>query len=159
MSIPLFFREDSFLQPMELTLPDGIDVVTQRFYDVRLDDLRDIFDESFHTLAQTRPAGPPYAMYEGDPTDVFDLTIGFPVAGPVEVDDFGDIANEVFPSGPALIMSHIGGFDGLGSAWDSLLEVHKVNGGGTPRAMIEIYVNDPSTTPQEDLRTDLLALY
>ncbi|MFC3241939.1 AraC family transcriptional regulator [Gordonia humi] len=132
MSIPLFFREDSFLQPMEVTLPDGIAVVTQRFYDVRVDDLRDIFDESFQLLAQTRPIGPPFAMYEGDPTDVFDLTIGFPVSAPVDPDDYGDIANEVFPSGKALIMSHIGGFDGLGSAWESLMEVHSANGGSTP---------------------------
>ncbi|WOC12779.1 GyrI-like domain-containing protein [Gordonia sp. MP11Mi] len=159
MSIPLFLRDDSFLQPMEVALPDGIAVVTQKFYDVRLEDLREIFDESFHTLAQTRPAGPGYAMYEGDPTDVFDLTLGFPVDAPVDTADFGDIANEVFPSGQALIMSHIGGFDGLGSAWDALMEVHEANGGSTPRAMIEIYVNDPSSTPQEDLRTDLIALY
>nr|WP_183373236.1 GyrI-like domain-containing protein [Gordonia humi] len=144
---------------MEVTLPDGIAVVTQRFYDVRVDDLRDIFDESFQLLAQTRPIGPPFAMYEGDPTDVFDLTIGFPVSAPVDPDDYGDIANEVFPSGKALIMSHIGGFDGLGSAWESLMEVHSANGGSTPRATIEIYLNDPSSTPQEDLRTDLIALY
>ena len=159
MSIPLFFREESFLQPMEVTLPDGIAVVTQRFYDVRMEDLRDIFDTSFHTLAQTRPIGPPFAMYEGDPRDVFDLTIGFPVSGPVDPEDYGDVANEVFPSGKALIMSHVGGFDGLGSAWEAMMEVHDANGGGAPRATLEIYVNDPTTTAPEDLRTDLIVLY
>ncbi len=158
MSIPLFFREDSFLQPMEVTLPDDIRVVTQSFYDARIDDIREIFDESFQRLAQCRPVGPGYAVYVGDPHDTFDLTLGFPVDAPVE-DTEGDVENGYFPSGRALIMSHIGGFDGLQSAWEALMEVHDANGGGDPRAVIEIYVNDPSVTPPEDLRTDLIVLY
>ncbi|GAC81090.1 MULTISPECIES: GyrI-like domain-containing protein [Gordonia] len=156
MSIPLFFREESFLQPMEVTLPDDIRVVTQKFYDVRMEDIRDIFDESFQTLAGCGPIGPGYGLYEGDPHDVFDITLGFPVAAPTDVEG---VDNGVFPSGRALIMSHVGAYEGISSAWESLFEVHEVNGGGDPRGVIEIYVNDPSVTEPEDLRTDLIILY
>ena len=154
----LFLRDDPFLDAEEITLPDDVAVVTQSFLDVRMSDLPEIFDEAFVTLAQAGPVGPAYAVYEGDVTDVFDLTVGFPVETPADGEIDG-VDDGVFPGGRALVMSHIGGFDGLASAWDALMTVHHSQGGSAPRAVVEIYFNDPSSTPQEDLRTDLLVLY
>ncbi|WP_143965788.1 GyrI-like domain-containing protein [Gordonia zhaorongruii] len=154
--VPLYFGDDAFLHATEVSLPADILVATKHFPDVTLDDLPELFDESFEILAQAGPVGPAFAQYIGDPTDVFDLTIGFPVAAPTDVED---TETGLFPGGSALIMSHIGGFDGLGSAWDSLMELHFARGGAQPRATLEIYATDPSGTPQEDLRTDLIILY
>ncbi|MFT4088617.1 MAG: GyrI-like domain-containing protein [Gordonia sp. (in: high G+C Gram-positive bacteria)] len=163
--IPLVLREAPFFDTTEITVPSGVLVVSQEFPEVGLDDLRDIFDSSFGTLAQHGPVGPGYAIYRGEvgPDTQCDLEIGFPVAQPAELDSDdpfgGDVQNAEFPAGRALAMSHIGGFDGLGSAWESLMTTHFARGGQPPSAIAEIYVTDPSVTEQEDLRTDLLVLY
>ncbi|ALG86554.1 GyrI-like domain-containing protein [Gordonia phthalatica] len=154
-SLPLILREEPFFDAIEVELPTGVPVVTMEFPEVRLEDLPEIFDGHFHQLAQAAPVGPGFAIYDGDVSDEFDLTIGFPVAGPVEIDG---LDNGVFPTGHALIMSHLGGFDGLGSAWEALMERHFAKGGSAPRFVVEIYVTDPSVIAHDDLRTDLLVV-
>lgn len=154
-SLPLILREEPFFDAVETPLPDGVAVVTMEFPEVRLADLPEIFDGHFHLLAEASPIGPGFAIYEGDVSDEFDLTIGFPVDGPTDVDG---IDNGFFPTGRALVMSHLGGFDGLGSAWETLMERHFAKGGSAPRAVAEIYVTDPSVIEHDDLRTDLLVI-
>ncbi|AUH67991.1 MULTISPECIES: GyrI-like domain-containing protein [Gordonia] len=154
-SLPLILREEPFFEATEVSLPDAVRVVTMEFPEVRMDDLPEIFDGHFHLLAQARPIGPGFAVYEGDVTDEFDVTIGFPVAEPTDLEG---IDNGTFPTGRALVMSHLGGFDGLGSAWELLMETHFAKGGAVPRAVVEIYVTDPSVVAHDDLRTDLLVL-
>ncbi|MBM7367964.1 GyrI-like domain-containing protein [Gordonia hydrophobica] len=154
-SLPLILREEPFFDAIEVPLPEHVAVVTMEFPEVQLADLPEIFDGHFHVLAEAGPIGPGFAIYEGDITDEFDLTIGFPVAGPAQIDGAD---NGAFPTGQALIMSHLGGFDGLGSAWETLMERHFAKGGSAPRAVVEIYVTDPSVVEHDDLRTDLLVL-
>lgn len=163
-SVPLVLREDPYFEATDIVLPSGIPVVTMEFFDETLGGLPEIFDSAFSTLATAGPVGPGYAMYVGDVTDVFDLTVGFPVAEPSEsavgepthIDT--EVRNGEFPSGRAVVMSHLGGFDGLGSAWETLMETHFARGGSAPRAVIEIYVTDPSVIAHDDLRTDLVIL-
>ena len=154
-SLPLILREEPFFDAIEIELPEGVAVVTMEFPEVTLDRLPEIFDSHFHELAQAGPIGPGFAIYHGDVTDEFDLTIGFPVAGRTDVDG---LDNGYFRSGHALVMSHLGGFDGLGSAWESLMERHFAKGGSAPRAIVEVYVTDPSVIEHDDLRTDLFVL-
>ncbi|EGD54372.1 GyrI-like domain-containing protein [Gordonia neofelifaecis] len=154
-SLPLILREEPFFEATEVFLPEAVQVATMEFPEVRLDDLPEIFDGHFHEIAQAGPIGPGFAVYDGDVSDEFDLTIGFPVAGPADVDG---VDNCLFPTGRALVMSHLGGFDGLGSAWELLMEMHFARGGAAPRAVVEIYVTDPSVIAHDDLRTDLLVL-
>ncbi|WP_026919063.1 GyrI-like domain-containing protein [Gordonia shandongensis] len=157
-SASLVLREDPYFEATEIQLPSGVPTVTVEFFDETLSGLPEIFDSAFGALAEAGPVGPGFAVYVGDVTDTFDLTVGFPVAEPVDVTDLDGVANAEFPAGRALVMSHLGGFDGLGSAWETLLETHRVTRGSAPRALIEIYVTDPSAIAHDDLRTDLLVV-
>lgn len=154
-SLPLILDEDPYFEPTELSLPEGVLVATMEFPEVSLDRLPEIFDGHFHEIAQAGPIGPGFAIYRGDISDEFDLTIGFPIGAPADIDG---VETSIFPTGRAVIMSHLGGFDGLGSAWENLTEKHFAAGGEAPLAMIEIYVTDPSVVDHHDLRTDLLLL-
>ena len=51
------------------------------------------------------------------------------------------------------MLSHVGSFEGLGGAWDTLLA-----GRDVPDEVVEIYVSDPSVSAPEELRTDLVLL-
>ncbi|MEI2671685.1 MAG: GyrI-like domain-containing protein [Nocardioidaceae bacterium] len=154
MDIPLVLRESPFTEPTAIEVPSGVGVATLRYEQVSLQDLPSIFDSGFQRLAGGGPIGPGYACYFGDPQGVFDLEIGFPVSGPVTV---ADAANGAFPSGAALALSHLGGYDGLGAAWGRLMTAYAVSFAGSPRLMVEVYVTDPSRTTPDALRTDLIA--
>lgn len=129
---------------------------------VTADRLRDLFDHSFGALHGAIkaglfvPVGPAVAVYYGDPQATFDLEIGFPAMGAPTADiptAAGVIRASAFPAGPAAVISHVGGFDGLGAAWQGLV----AQAGGTPTGVwIEAYISDPSTTAPDQVRTDLV---
>jgi len=150
---PLLLRTEPFAEPTDLDLPTDVTVVESHHHDATLADLPGIFDAGYSVLAGLGPIGPGYAIYDGDPATRFDLTIGFPVAeAPASVPDGVEVAT--FPSGPARVVSHLGGFEGLGPAWERFLGTPGPEGG--PRRIVEIYVSGPSVTAPEDLRTDLV---
>lgn len=162
---PLVLSAEPYSTPTRVDLPEGVAVVQMRHSGVALSDLPGLFDGGFSVLSGLGPIGPGYAIYEGDVSGVFDLTIGFPVAGPpalslvprTESGQPADLPDGVehasFPSGPALVLSHLGSFEGLGTSWPQVV--------GHPDArqttrIIELYVTDPSQTPVDQLRTDLI---
>ncbi|WP_181407498.1 GyrI-like domain-containing protein [Nocardioides sambongensis] len=149
---PLVLTPDPVTGVETVEVPPGITTVELRHGGVTIDRLPALFDAGYAVLAGLGPIGPGYAVYDGDPSVTFDLTIGFPVAQvPGELPD--RVVVTEFPPGRALMHSHVGGFDGLVRAW-SELSAHP-DAQGRARS-IEIYVNDPSVTPAEQLRTDLL---
>ncbi|WP_052460558.1 GyrI-like domain-containing protein [Microbacterium gorillae] len=113
-------------------------------------------------LAQRRlvlappPAPPAVAVYRGDVQATFDLELGYPAASaPTNAvpSPAGVITTSAFPAGPAAVTSHVGSYEGLGAAWATLVAAAE----GTPTGIsIEAYVSDPRTTPEEQLRTDLV---
>lgn len=133
-----------------------------RYRKRRIDDLRDIFDGAFTALAGAigaglfLPNGPAIAIYHGDPQGEFDLEIGFPsITAPTQDIETaaGVLHASALPAGPAALLSHVGAYDGMPQAWARLVEGAE----GTPRGIwIEAYVSDPSTTPADQLRTDLI---
>ncbi|MFS3126931.1 GyrI-like domain-containing protein [Nocardioides sp. Bht2] len=164
--IPLILSPQPLLTPTVLSLPDEVAVVQLHNEGVTLADLPGIFDAGYSVLAGLGPIGPGFAIYSGDVASTFDLTIGFPVAGaptppgivptnavvnPADLPD--GVEHGTFPSGNALVKSHLGSFDGLGPAWAALLETPDLVRSGP---IIEIYVTDPSVTPMEEWRTDLV---
>lgn len=154
MTVPLIFSDDPFLSPTDVTLPTDVPTVAEFAESVSIADLPQIFDAAFSVLAQAGPIGPAYALYSGPPSGLFDLEVGFPVAAVPEKFTAG-----TFPSGSALALSHIGGFDGLGDAWGRLMQEFTDRELGPIRLIAEIYVSDPTSTPPADLRTDLFVLY
>ncbi|WP_232680263.1 GyrI-like domain-containing protein [Nocardioides sp. R-C-SC26] len=150
---PLVLRAEPFAEPTLIDLPDGVPVVELHHSGVTIADLPRHFDSGFATLATLGPVGPGYAVYLGDLGAAFDLRIGFPVAAvPAELPD-GVLAT-TFPAGRALVLTHSGGFEGLGASWGRL---HSGPDAVAATSAIEIYVSDPSITPAAHLRTDIVA--
>lgn len=140
---------------------DPVPLAVVRHEGVSLDDLRDLFDAAYPAIGGLLgsgalvPAGPALAVYHGDPQESFDIEIGFPVVeppdSPITVGDLQVVA-AALPAGPALVATHLGSYDGLGEAWDRLIQTAN----STPTGdWIEVYVSDPSDSAA-DLRTDLL---
>lgn len=128
---------------------------------VRTADLPALFDAGFPALGALiargalTPLGPAVAVYAGDPDSTFDLEIGFPVgdplAAPLQVDGI-EVIPSTLPPGPAVALTHLGHFDGLPAAWESLVAGADAHPTG---AWIEVYVTEPGgdLTAQ---RTDLI---
>ena len=160
MSIPPF-PQTPYATPTEEMLEAELIVVIRHDH-VSIADLTALFDTSFAALGQAAksglfvPVGPALAVYHGDPMGTFDLEIGFPAMGAPTADvptSAGRIHTSALPAGRAAIVSHMGAYDGLGAAWGALVDAAD----GDPTGVwIEAYVSDPSTTPAEQLRTDLV---
>ncbi|MDF2508791.1 MAG: hypothetical protein K0Q52_2650, partial [Microbacterium sp.] len=144
---------------------DAVPLAVIRHNGIRIADLPDAFDAGYSAIALTFagdvlvPTGPALAIYHGDPMDVFDLELGFPVEkapeNPIPTASGSVIVGSTLPSGPAVATTLFGSYDELGAGWAGLAERAGAQGLRPGGVWIEVYVSDPSTTPDE-LRTDLL---
>lgn len=108
------------------------------------------------------PAGAAFALYTriGDePEGVADLEIGFPVAEPlvrpIEAGEWEVMPSEL-PSGEVAVVSHVGGYDGLGTAWGEFMSEIRGSGREPETPFWECYVTEPTPdTNPATLRTDL----
>ncbi|MFD0806482.1 GyrI-like domain-containing protein [Nocardioides caeni] len=149
---PLILTDVPAAEPTVVEVAGDIPVVQLRHTAVTFDDLGSIFDSGYSVLAQLGPIGPGYAIYDGDMDKPFDVTLGFPVAQvPAQLPD--GVEASTFPGGSVLLVSHLGSFEDLMPAWERFVAHEKA-----PQSLraIEIYVTDPSVTPVEQQRTDLL---
>lgn len=135
-----------------------------RHNQIRIADLREAFDVGYAALgAQLTegtlvPTGPAVAIYYGNPMEVFDLELGFPVeVAPEEpiVTDAATIIASALPTGPATATTVMGSYDGLGAGWMRLVEETLGQGLNIRGMSIEVYVSDPDV-PADQLRTDLI---
>ena len=140
---------------------DPVPLAVVRRDGVRLDDVRDLFDEGYAALGRLLgdgtlvPVGPALAIYRGDVQARFDLELGYPVADALTTPlDEGEleVVGTTLPAGPALAATHLGAYDDLGDAWAGLADTPGVRHADT---WIEVYVTDPTSDP-DHLRTDLL---
>lgn len=145
--------------PEPVDLP-AVPTAVVRRSGVTMAGIRDVFDTGFALLAASgvTPTGPAFAVYYGDPSSVFDIEVGFPVAEPVTVleDDLSEVVAATLPAGPALALSHIGGYEGLGPAWGRLFGTLAGSGLTQGVGMVEVYVTEPGPDADPDtMRTDL----
>ncbi|MGF9763695.1 GyrI-like domain-containing protein [Microvirga sp. 0TCS3.31] len=140
---------------------DPVPLAVVRRDGVRLDDVRDLFDEGYAALGRLLgdgtlvPVGPALAIYRGDVQARFDLELGYPVTEALTspLDEGGlEVVGTTLPAGPALAATHLGAYDDLGDAWAGLADTPGVRHADT---WIEVYVTDPTSDP-DHLRTDLL---
>lgn len=160
--VPLVLSTDPFTTPTAIDLPDDVVVVLMRHPGVTMGEIVEIFDHGFGVLSGLEPVGPGFACYDGDLSAAFDLTIGFPVGvhaegQPADLPD--GVEHGKFPDGPAWVMSHLGAYDGLPAAWTGLIDSEDGGSAAGPMRFIEIYVDDPSRTDPEKLRTDLVLVH
>lgn len=159
----------------EVTLIDAPAVPTAvvRSQGVAMASIAGLFDATFGSAFPelfargVAPAGTPFALYtrltEG-PDAVADVEIGFPLSAPLAEKlgesalDAGDLRIEAseLPAGEIAVVSHVGGYDGLGEAWGRLMGEIGGMGRSPGLPFWECYVTEPS--PDMDpatLRTDL----
>ena len=154
------FPEEPFSVPSAIQL-SATPLAVVRYEGITLEGLPAAFDEGFPALGNLvgagvlDPTGPALALYHGKPEGIFDLEVGFPVAGVLDgrlpAGDVSVTASQL-PAGPALATTHLGTYDGLGAAWAAFVAAAPARQTG---AWLEVYVTDPSVAPEE-LRTDLI---
>ncbi|MFK3678860.1 hypothetical protein ACI2IP_14105 [Microbacterium sp. NPDC090218] len=148
--------------PLDL---DAVPLAVIRHNGIRLADLKAAFDAGYSAIASTFgggalvPTGPALAIYHGEPMDVFDLELGFPVQtspeNPIPTASGSVIVASTLPAGPAVATTLFGSYEELGAGWAGLVERAGARGVRPGGVWIEVYVSDPSTSPAE-LRTDLI---
>ncbi|PNI09735.1 AraC family transcriptional regulator [Arthrobacter sp. AFG7.2] len=118
---------------------------------VPMDALTDFFGRAFGTVmaaAQAQdctPAGPPFALYRGMPSDTVDVEAGFPIDG--NFTDTDGVASGTLPETDALEALHIGPYDSLEKTYQAILEQMEAEGLTPADIMWEYYLSDPEQEP------------
>jgi effector-binding domain-containing protein len=98
--------------------------------------------------------GPPFARYHASADGTIDLEAGIPVGGAFPETD--TIRASQLPGGDAIATVHVGSYDRLPLALAALATWRQANGRTPSGAYWEIYVDDPSTVPAEQVKTQLV---
>ena len=109
--------------------------------------------------AGVAPAGPPCCVYRGMQGDQFVDDVGIPIAA----EDAGKISTgevKVFetPGGEAYRLLHKGPYPELESAYQAIMAKFKADGREFQGVAVETYLNDPASTPESELLTEILAI-
>lgn len=113
--------------------------------------LTDFFGRAFSTVmaaAQKQgasPAGPPFALYRGMPSESVDVEAGFPITGNFEGTD--GVAKATLPETDALEALHIGPYDTLENTYHAILGQMEAEGLTPSDTMWEYYLSDPEAEP------------
>jgi effector-binding domain-containing protein len=91
------------------------------------------------------PAGMPFAAYFCLDMDAIDVEAGFPVARNFE--GRGEIKSRIIPAGKYANTLHVGSYDSVKAAYDSLVQWANENGFEPSGISYEYYLNDPSSDP------------
>jgi effector-binding domain-containing protein len=109
------------------------------------------FDRAFGAVMQTMaaqgvdPAGPPFALYHGLPTDTVELEAGFPVTA--AIDDAGEVVAGTLPGGRAVQAMHQGSYDTLPQTYAEVRERLAEEGLQPGPSAWECYLTDPQAQP------------
>ena len=98
--------------------------------------------------------GAPFTRYHAAGDGTFDLEAGIPVGGPFPETD--TIRARELPGGEAIATVHVGAYDRLPDALAALTAWREAHGRSPAGAYWEIYVDDPSTVPAQQVKTQLV---
>jgi effector-binding domain-containing protein len=100
------------------------------------------------------PAGPPFAAYYNMDMQDLDVEIGFPVAAPLP--SKANIQASQVPGGRVASCIYVGPYSEMESAYETLAAWTAENGHEPTGVAYEMYLNDPSQTAPEALRTQII---
>lgn len=149
------FSEPSSDSVTELTLPAGVMLGLRER--VAMADLAEFFDRAMPAVAAEfarlgiTPAGPPIAVYRHEIGHDFDVTVGFPVSGPLA--NAGRLVMERLPAGHAVRAEHVGPYETLSVVYAALsawLGAHKLV---PPDVIWEEYLVGPGSGDESAYRT------
>ncbi|WP_406423489.1 GyrI-like domain-containing protein [Streptomyces sp. NBC_01589] len=122
--------------------------------------LRDFYDASFSTLAQTISAqritmlSPAFGLHHGSPGETLDLEVGFVTDRAVQPE--AGVMVGSLPGGRVARLTHFGSFDVLESSWERLRSWMQKRGLPVGQGRWETYITQPSPDMDpRDLRTEL----
>jgi effector-binding domain-containing protein len=99
-------------------------------------------------------AGPPFVAYYNMDMQALQVEIGMPVAH--NLPGKGEIQAVQMPSGKLGACVHIGPYEEIGAAYEALTAYVQDSGYQASGVSYEIYLNDPTCTPPQELRTQIL---
>lgn len=120
-----------------------------------------IMGEAFQKLGQfigmnqIEVAGPALSVYRDYTDDGMTVDIGFPVAAAALGKATGEIKAGQTPSGKAIKVVHKGAYDRLRDTYGEIEEHFKAEDIPMSPIAWEVYLNDPNSTPEEDLITEI----
>ncbi len=104
--------------------------------------------------AGIEPAGAPYALYLNDDMSNLQIEFGFPAARPVN--GFGGrVTGGTIPGGKTAVTLHEGPYTAIEEAYNRLAAFVKEKGLEPTGLSYEFYLNDPSETPPDKLKTEI----
>ncbi|MHB1134443.1 MAG: GyrI-like domain-containing protein [Chloroflexota bacterium] len=101
-----------------------------------------------------QPAGAPYVAYHNMDMQNLDIEAAFPVARPLP--GRGDVQAGELPAGRYATCVHAGPYNELGMTYEALTKYMAEQGQQPVGVAYEVYLNDPQTTPPQDLQTQVL---
>ncbi len=123
-------------------------------------DLARVSGQSYGAIAQylgelgEQPAGAPFAAYYNMDMQDLDVELGFPVARPLP--GKGEIQPSEIPGGRLASVMHTGPYADCGPAYEALTQFIKDQGHTATGVSYEMYLNDPTVTPPEQLMTQVV---
>ena len=92
-----------------------------------------------------QPAGPPFALYRGMPTETVDVEAGFPVSTTIAA--VNGVQAGTLPACRAVQAMHVGGYDTLDTTYEAVKQRMREEGMKASDDMWEYYLSDQSTDP------------
>ncbi len=99
-------------------------------------------------------AGPPFTAYYNMDMQNLDVEMGFPV--PKKLSSKGDIQSCEIPAGKMATCLYTGPYSEMEPVYNALSKWMQDNGYEATGVAYEIYLNDPSQTPPEELKTQIM---
>lgn len=122
-----------------------------------MQEIATLFDEGFREIVELlgtlgkEPLGPPFARYFNMEPDSLEVEFGFPVDEDVQGE--GRVFRSTTPGGRAFTTLYIGPYAEIEPAYDALLKCVSDEQDSFSGEAYEIYIDDPSTTSPDALRT------
>lgn len=118
---------------------------------VPLSELPAFYDSAYQKVGEAAHAegwvlaGPAVGWFHAMSSESVDLSAGFPVRAVAPGSASGDVGVVELPGGPALTLTHTGGYDGLPGAWERLEQERAAAGMQARGDFLEEYLTEPTS--------------